>query len=340
MRVKIHYNRLKLKTKFSISHGTYTFRDSFVVELIENGVSGFGETVVIDYYNIERDSLFNALKKLQACLEAWDVSLTCQAFYELISNEESNAFVLCAYDCAYWDLKARLENKSLRSYLGVPSAICPVSSITIGTNEDEGSINNKLEQDWPLIKLKAHQQVDFDMLERIRSKGKQVGIDANGSFSAKYVESIEEQLTLYHVQYIEEPFSLKQETLNLKRTSIPILADESCIGPDSILELKDQVDGYVLKLTKLGGITPTVQCVKSAKLLGKKLLAGCMTESTVGISAMSAMLPWFDYADLDGAFLISNDPATGSKLLENGILQHPDLHIFGTGAKLKQGLRS
>jgi len=62
-----------------------------------------------------------------------------------------------------------------------------------------------------------------------------------------------------------------------------------------------------LKLTKCGGITPVLELIQFAKSEGKKLLAGCMTESSVGINHMLALAPLFDYADLDGAFLISND---------------------------------
>ena len=36
-----------------------------------------------------------------------------------------------------------------------------------------------------------------------------------------------------------------------------------------------------------------------------------MTESTIGISAAAQLLPLLDYADLDGAFLLAQDIATG-----------------------------
>ena len=48
-------------------------------------------------------------------------------------------------------------------------------------------------------------------------------------------------------------------------------------------------------------------------------MIGCMTESSVGISAGIAVASLCDFADLDGANLIANDYATGS-YVENGIL--------------------
>jgi L-alanine-DL-glutamate epimerase-like enolase superfamily enzyme len=57
--------------------------------------------------------------------------------------------------------------------------------------------------------------------------------------------------------------------------------------------------------------------ISFARELGFKIMMGCMTESSIGISAGAVLAPLCDYADLDGANLIANDMATGSKI-ENG----------------------
>ena len=41
-----------------------------------------------------------------------------------------------------------------------------------------------------------------------------------------------------------------------------------------------------------------------------KVMIGCMTESTVGISAIAQFLPLLDYVDMDGAVLIAKDVAS------------------------------
>ena len=56
---------------------------------------------------------------------------------------------------------------------------------------------------------------------------------------------------------------------------------------------------------------------EAAKKLGYKIMLGCMTESSIGISAGCAIAGLLDFADLDGANLISNDYATGS-FVDNG----------------------
>ena len=42
-----------------------------------------------------------------------------------------------------------------------------------------------------------------------------------------------------------------------------------------------------------------------------KTMVGCMTESTVGISAIAQLAPLLDYVDMDGAALLARDIATG-----------------------------
>jgi L-alanine-DL-glutamate epimerase-like enolase superfamily enzyme len=48
-------------------------------------------------------------------------------------------------------------------------------------------------------------------------------------------------------------------------------------------------------------------------------MIGCMTESTIGISAGAALASLVDFADLDGANLIANDFAKGSEVIDGKI---------------------
>ena len=51
-------------------------------------------------------------------------------------------------------------------------------------------------------------------------------------------------------------------------------------------------------------------------------MVGCMTESSIGISAGVHLLPLLDYADLDGALLLEKDIAQGLSW-EKGICKLP-----------------
>ncbi|WP_241277888.1 enolase C-terminal domain-like protein [Candidatus Chryseobacterium massiliense] len=95
------------------------------------------------------------------------------------------------------------------------------------------------------------------------------------------------------------------------------MADEDCQNLESLDKLTPYYKSINIKLMKCGGLTPALEMIRKARALNYKIMIGCMTESTVGISAACNLTGMVDYADLDGANLISNDYATGS-FVKNG----------------------
>jgi L-alanine-DL-glutamate epimerase-like enolase superfamily enzyme len=72
--------------------------------------------------------------------------------------------------------------------------------------------------------------------------------------------------------------------------------------------------------------------IAQARSLDMKVMVGCMTESTVGISAIAQLLPLLDYVDMDGALLLAEDIATGVTV-ERGVCQYPKEN--GSGIRLE-----
>jgi L-alanine-DL-glutamate epimerase-like enolase superfamily enzyme len=73
--------------------------------------------------------------------------------------------------------------------------------------------------------------------------------------------------------------------------------------------------------------------IKEAKSLGLKVMVGCMTESTVGISAIAQLAPQLDFVDMDGAMLLKEDIADGIYIKEDGTLEYPALGGSGITSK-------
>jgi len=67
---------------------------------------------------------------------------------------------------------------------------------------------------------------------------------------------------------------------------------------------------------KCGGITEALKIIESAKSLNLKTMIGCMSESSVSISAASSISGLIDYIDLDSHYNLNPDPAEGSFLAE------------------------
>jgi L-alanine-DL-glutamate epimerase-like enolase superfamily enzyme len=113
---------------------------------------------------------------------------------------------------------------------------------------------------------------------------------------------------------------------------LPVIADEDCQVEGDVERCSKSFHGVNVKLCKCGGITPAIKMLRHAKQLGLKTMVGCMIESSIGISAAAHLLPLLDYADLDGATLLSDDPARGVTI-DRGSVQLVD--AFGSGGSLK-----
>ena len=90
-----------------------------------------------------------------------------------------------------------------------------------------------------------------------------------------------------------------------QESALPLIADESCILEEDVEKCANYFHGVNIKLTKCGGITPGKRMINKARELGLKVMVGCMTESSVGISAIAHLAPMLDYVDMDGAMLIA-----------------------------------
>ncbi len=116
---------------------------------------------------------------------------------------------------------------------------------------------------------------------------------------------------------------------------LPCIADESCQTEADVDRCAGHFHGINIKLTKAGGLTPALRMIKRARELGLQIMVGCMSESSVGISAIGQLLPLLDYVDMDGSVLIAKDIATGVHL-DKGRPVFPEEN--GLGVQLLQPL--
>ncbi|MCP4508807.1 MAG: dipeptide epimerase, partial [Fuerstiella sp.] len=160
--------------------------------------------------------------------------------------------------------------------------------------------------------------------------------DANCAWSAEETIANSHQLKELNVEFIEQPMEATQwEAMKQVRADsvLPVIADESCLVESDVVKCVGRFHGVNVKLCKCGGLTPAVRMLQQARTHGMKTMVGCMVESTVGISAAAQLLPLLDYADLDGAVLLAEDPADGVKVI-NGRVCLSDR--CGNGAQLVQ----
>jgi L-alanine-DL-glutamate epimerase-like enolase superfamily enzyme len=162
-------------------------------------------------------------------------------------------------------------------------------------------------------------------------------VDANCGWTADQTIEFAPALKKLGVEFIEQPLP-PEDVEGAKRafegSVLPLIADENCIVESDVERCAGRFHGINIKLTKCGGLAPARRMVTRARQLGLQVMAGCMTESTVGISAIAQLLPLLDYVDMDGAVLIAKDIATGVRL-DHGKCIYPKAN--GNGVELIDG---
>jgi L-alanine-DL-glutamate epimerase-like enolase superfamily enzyme len=125
------------------------------------------------------------------------------------------------------------------------------------------------------------------------------------------------------VEFVEQPLAphdLEGLRFVRERSSLPIVADESCLVAADIPRLAGAVDGINIKLAKCGGLREALRMIATARAHDMLVMAGCMIESSLGITAAAQFAPLLDCADFDGAALVANDPYVGATIAGGTIL--------------------
>jgi L-alanine-DL-glutamate epimerase-like enolase superfamily enzyme len=326
---------LELKDTFTISHGSRNFQETLIVAISEGNFTGYGEAAATSYYGISTEGMIAAIKKVEPILKE-NIQRPPEAIWELTYPLiKDQPFAQCALDMALHDLHGKRNGQPLYKMWGLELKDLPITNYTIGIDSVEKMIDKIRQFPWPVYKIKLGTTDDVRIIKELRKHTDSVfRVDANGAWGVQ--ETIQNSIKLKElkVEFIEQPLAAdKNEGMPevFKNSVLPIIADESCLVEKDVVKCSEFFHGINIKLTKCGGITPALRMISEARKLNLKIMVGCMTESSVGISAIAQLLPLLDYVDMDGALLLKNDIADGVKLAEEKII-FPERN--GTGVEL------
>lgn len=308
------YN-LKLKHTFTISRESIDFQPSLIVELKSEGFSGFGEATSNPYYKTTVPVMMQDLEKIRNIIES-NANQTPEEFWMQIQPYlKHDMFALSALDIAYNDLYARKKGKKLYELWNYTIDKNPLTDYTIGIASIEKMVAKMKELPWPIYKIKLGTKEDIAIIKELRKHTNAIfRIDANCGWGVEETINNAVELKKLGVEFLEQPMKADNWEGHkevFKHSVLPIIADESCIIEEDVAKCHNYFHGINVKLVKCGGLTPGRRMIQEAKKLGLKTMVGCMTESTVGISAIAHLLPQLDFVDMDGALLLSEDIATG-----------------------------
>jgi len=315
---------LPLKHRFTIAHQSREVQETLIVRLEEDGLFGLGESTTNPFYGITLDNMREALEKFKPVRLGgkWNTPAELWELGKEIFRD--NPFAQCALDQAAWDLYTKKKGKKLYEYLNLNPQRIPTTNFTIGIDTVEKMCAKLREVEWPIYKIKLGTDQDLEIVRELRKNTNSIfRVDANCAWTVDQAISYSEELALLGVEFIEQP--LAKDNLEGMRevfahSKLPLIADESCISEADVDKCQGRFHGVNIKLVKAGGITPALRMIQQAKALGMKTMVGCMTESSVGISAIANIAPLLDYVDMDGAMLLAKDPAKGVRIFPDEVL--------------------
>ncbi len=315
MKLSYFVRDLPLKHTFTIAHQSRDVQDTVIVKLEADGFYGLGETTTNPFYRMTAENICGKLKEAKAMTEesGWETPEELWSTANYIFKD--NPFAQCALDMAAWDLYTKKKGVKLYEFLNLDPKTIPVTNFTIGIDTVDKMVSKMKEVDWPLYKIKLGTDHDLEIIRELRKHTDSVfRIDANCAWTAE--QTIQNSVTLakLNVEFMEQPLA-KDDLEGMKEvfahSKLPVIADESCIIESDVKKCHGLFHGINVKLVKAGGITPGLRMLHEARKLGMKTMVGCMTESSVGITAIAHIAPLLDYVDMDGAMLLSRDIARG-----------------------------
>ncbi|EIJ40153.1 dipeptide epimerase [Galbibacter orientalis] len=335
MEISLKKYVLELEHTFSISRESHDFQDSLVVGLSLNGKTGYGEATANPYYKITVDSMMKEIKAIETEINNYNLEKP-EDFHAFLKEKGLSNFAICALDLACHDLYGKLLGKPLYKIWGTTPENYPITNYTIGIDTVDKMVAKMIEKPWPLYKVKLGTDNDIEIVKQLRKNTDAIfRIDANNAWTPEQTLEFAPQLKELGVEFLEQPLpadNLAGYKEIVDTCVLPIIADESCIVEEDVDKCAGHFTGINIKLTKCGGLTPALRMIKRARELNLKVMVGCMTESSVGISAIAQLTPQLDYVDMDGAMLLKHDIAKGIEILEDGKLVFPTLG--GSGVTL------
>ena len=299
--------RMRLNAPFETSFGTVQDRRIVLVELIADGVSGWGEVTAGETpaYNAETtDTAWHVLADfLIPALVGKSVSSASQ-LPALMSHIRGHEMAKSGVENALWDAEAQLSGVPLYKHLGGTNEeiACGVS---LGIRESPDALVSKVEQElrsgYQRIKLKIKPGKDYEFIAAVRKHFPKIrlSVDANSAYTlddAAHLKSLDE----FELLMIEQPLNWDDIYAHAKlqaQIKTAICLDE-CIHNTrhalTAIELK-ACRIINIKLGRVSGHTEARLLQQACRTHGVPVWCGGMLESGIGRAHNIAMstLPGF-----------------------------------------------
>jgi L-alanine-DL-glutamate epimerase-like enolase superfamily enzyme len=324
MQLRFRPYTLELKHAFTIATSSRTTTPVMLVEVEHDGVVGHGEASMPPYLGETQETAAAFFRRVDLARFPDPFQLE-EILPAIDALAPGNTAAKAAVDIALHDWVGKTLGAPLHRLWGLNPARTPVTSFTIGIDTPD-IVRQKTREAaaYRILKVKLGRDTDRMMIEAIREvTDTPITVDANQGWRTRD-EALRmiEWLATRGVLFIEQPMPKEQidDTAWLReRSPLPLIADESAQRLGDVARLQGVFHGINIKLMKSTGLREAHRMIAVARALGLKVMLGCMTETSCAISAAAQLSPLVDWADLDGAVLITNDCFDGATIVDGKV---------------------
>jgi len=315
---------LELKHVFTVATNTRKTTPVMLTEIEYDGIIGYGEASMPPYLGESHETVNAFLSKVDLTKYSNPFDLE-DILADIDKIAPGNCAAKASVDIALHDLVGKMLNQPWYNIWGFNKEKTPNTTFTIGIDTADVVREKVKEADqFKLLKVKLGRDNDKEMIETIRSvTDRPLTVDVNQGWKdkEKALDMIN-WLSTKGIVFVEQPMPKENRDDHAwltERSPLPIVGDEAVQRLEDVKKAHGAYSGINIKLMKCTGMREAHKMVVLARSLGMKILLGCMTETSCAISAASHLSPMVDWADLDGALLISNDVFDGTKVVNGKV---------------------
>ncbi|MBS7538655.1 N-acetyl-D-Glu racemase DgcA [Ancylobacter lacus] len=320
----VRIERFPIAGTFTIARGSKTEAVVVVARIEADGVVGRGECVPYARYG-------ESVEAVAAAIEALAPAVRQGLDREALQSRLPPGAARNALDCALWDLEAKTAGRPAHELAGLPAPGAVTTAYTISLGTPEAMAIAAAAARRPLLKLKLGAPGDPARLAAIRAAvpDAELVVDANEGWAADTLAANLDACAEHGVTLVEQPLPAGDDAaLAAMARPVPICADESVHGLDSLHRLVGRYDVVNVKLDKTGGLTEALALAEAAERLGLGIMVGCMVATSLAMAPAMLLTPRARVVDLDGPLLLARDRAPGLRY-EGSTVFPPEPALWG-----------
>ena len=294
-KITLRQIRMPLVHFFETSFGRTTERDIILVEVVSDGISGWGEVTAGEnpFYNEEwTESAWLILRDYAAPQVSGKNLSSAGDVAPLTAHIRGHRMARGGLETAVWDLEARLHNRPLWQHIGGGARHEIPCGVSIGIQESVPQLFEKIERElaagYQRIKMKIKPGWDVDVVRQVRERFPSIKLmaDANSAYTLKDAGHLK-RLDDFYLMMIEQPLAhddIIDHAALQSQLQTPICLDE-CIRSAHHAEqaIRLRACGIInIKLGRVGGFREAKGVHDAAEAAGIPVWCGGMLEAGIG----------------------------------------------------------